>query len=148
MQNHADPIKSQPNESEKSVVVRSLIADTIKVVVLDYHNLYLNGFCTVLNLIGFNVIGKAQKGMELIRFLATQEQPDILIINYKTTRPKTLIVVKVVKRKYPFIKVIVNTQYTSKLLLNELEIIGVEGFIMKTYDKEQITNTLLTIYNS
>jgi DNA-binding NarL/FixJ family response regulator len=147
MQSNADPIKSQSNEPEKPAI-RTLFTNSIKVVVLDYHSQYLEGFCTFLNLIGFNVIWKVQKGMELIKLLATKDLPDILIINYKTTKPKTLIVIKVVKRKYPFIKVIVNTQYASKLLINELEIIGVEAVIMKTYDKEQITNTLMAIYNS
>lgn len=146
MQNNADPIKSQPNEPERPVT-RSLLADKIKVVVQDYHGLYLGALVETLLCSRFDVIGQAVDEMKLMELLSLNILPDIVIVNYKTSNPKTLNLARMVKEKYPFIKVVINTQYTSKLLLNELKRIRVEGFLLKAYDKEQITNTLLTIYN-
>lgn len=147
MESNTSLVVSQPNQPHNPVI-HTLFIHKIKVVVLDYHSLYLDGFCTFLNLNGCNVIGRSRTGTELIRLLTTNELPDLTIINYKTTKPKTLIVARVLKRKYPSLKVIINTQYTSKLLQDELDKIGVEGLILKTeYDKKQIIEVLLATYN-
>lgn len=133
------------NEPEKPIHTPS--ADSIKVVVHDYHGLYLGALVEMLRFGGFDVIGQAIDEMKLMELLSCNSLPDIVIVNYKTNEPKTLNLARVVKEMHPFIKVVINTQYTSKLLLSELKRIGIEGFIIKTHDKEQIANTLLAIYN-
>lgn len=146
MQGSPDPIQRKPTEPEKSVI-DTPFANKIKVVVHDYHGLYLGALVEMLRFGGFDVVGQAIDEMKLMELLSLNSIPDIAIVNYKTSDPKTLDLARLVKERYPFIKVVINTQYTSKLLLNELKRIQVEGFIIKTSDKEQITNTLLAIYN-
>jgi DNA-binding NarL/FixJ family response regulator len=146
MQINTDPIKSHPNEQEKPAI-HAPLANKIRVIVQDYHGLYLGALVEMLRLGGFDVIERAIDELKLTELLSRNSLPDIVIVNYKTSDPKTLDLARVVKEKHPFIKVVINTQYTSKLLLNELKRIGVEGFIIKTHDKEQITNTLLAVYN-
>ena len=147
MESNTSPITGQPNEPKKPVI-RTLLANKIKVVLQDYHSQYLAGFSTFLNLAGFNVVAGVSSEIDLIVYLNSNTLPDILIINYKSTQPQTLDLARLVKEKYPFLMVIINTQYISELLLNELKCIGIEGFILKAvYDKNQITTTLLTVYN-
>lgn len=139
--------ENQSNESVKPVI-HTLFRIKIKIMVLDYHDLYLNGFTAILRIMGFNVIGQARDGIELFEILCQNELPDIIIINYKISRPETFNVARLVKEKYVHIKVIINTQYTSRRLLDEMKGIGIEGLILKSvYDNEQINETLFTIYN-
>jgi DNA-binding NarL/FixJ family response regulator len=146
MESNTSLIIGHQNEPGKPVF-RTPLANSIKVVVQDYHGLYLGALAEMLRFGGFDVIGQAIDEKELMGLLSRNSLPDMVIVNYKTSEPKTLELARVVKEKHPFIKVVINTQYTSKLLLNELKRIGVEGFIIKTHDKEQITNTLLAVYN-
>jgi DNA-binding NarL/FixJ family response regulator len=147
MQSNANPINSQPNEPDQPAI-HTLFINGINIVVLDYHDLYLVGFVAFLQLIGFNVTGKARKGTELLNLLGTNELPDIAIINYKTTQPQTLNVAKLVRDKYPNVKIVINTQYLSLSLLNELNKVGIDGLILKTeYSKQQIIEVLQAVYN-
>jgi DNA-binding NarL/FixJ family response regulator len=147
MENNIDPIKRQPNEPEKPVIHTQLA--NIKVVVQDYHGLYLGGIATVLRSAGFNVIGQVSGVMQLMKILSANNNIDIVIINYKVTKPITLNLAKVVKRNYPYLKIVLNTQYVTTLLFYEMMKIGIEGYFVKGIeDKDEIKNKLLSIYNS
>ena len=145
MESNTSLIIGQPNEQEKPAIHTPLAK--IRVVVQDYHGLYLGALVEILRFGGFDLIGHAIDEMKLMELLSLNSLPDLVIVNYKTSEPKTLELASAVKEKHPFIKVVINTQYASKLLLGELKRIKVEGFIIKTHDKEQIINSLLAVYN-
>lgn len=146
MQNNADSIQSQPNEPEKQL--NRTLSYNIQVLLHDYHSQYLTGFCSFLTLAGFNVVAGVGSEIDLMNYLNSNPLPDIVIINYKTTQPKTLNVAKLVRDKYPNVKIVINTQYINLSLLSELNKVGIDGFILKTeYSKTQIIEVLQAVYD-
>ena len=119
----------------------------IKVMVEDYHCLYLEAFVMFLLHNGFTVIGQAHNGIELMESINPLELPDIVIINYKTSKPESLNPARLIKKLHPGIKVIINTQFNYRIPFEEMKEIGIEGLLIKAkHDSPQIIKILHSVY--
>lgn len=124
------------------------LSNHIKVIVEDYHSLYLEAFSMLLRINGFNVIGQAHNGTQLMESINPNELPDIAIINYKTSKRESLNAAHLIKQHYPVIKVIINTQFNYNIPVDEMKRIGIEGWIIKAnHDTSQIIKALHLVYN-
>ena len=97
---------------------------------------------------GFNVIGQANNGMELLESISPNRLPDIVIVNYKTSRPGTLDSARLIKQRYHDIKVIVNTQFDYCVPIKAMKEIGVEGLLIKAkHNSMQIIQIIHSVYS-
>ena len=111
--------------------VNTPINSTINVLVQDYHNLYREGFITLLRINGINVVGEVQNGIDVLQVIDPDNLPDIAIINYKTSKRESLNAACLIKEQYPRIKVIINTQFNYSIPVDRIKQIGIEGIIIK-----------------
>ena len=126
--------------------IRSLY-NQIRVVIQDYNDSFLEGFARVLSYSGFNIVGKVSNKQQLMKTLYKDKCVDVIIINYKKTQPKTLNLVRWLKWKYPSMKVIIHTQYTTSMLIKEVQQMGIEGIMLKSIDDlSQIKLKILAAY--
>ena len=119
----------------------------IRVMVEDYHCLYLEAFVMFLLHNGFDIVGQANDGIKLIESINPLELPDIVIINYKISKPESLNAARLIKQHHPAIKVIINTQFDYRIPFEEMKEIGIEGLLIKAkHDSPQIIKILYSVY--
>ncbi len=60
--------------------------------------------------------------------------PEIVIVSYKSTKPETIDSVKWINIKYPSIKVIITTQFSSKQTIEQCKSVNIFGVIYRSSD--------------
>ena len=147
MESGTSLVANQPNESSNPEI-HTLSPNNVKVMVQDYHSLYLEGFTWTLRQLGFNVIGSSQDATGLIESLHNIGLPDIAIINYKTSSRQTLDLAREVKGNYPEVKVVMNVAANFHVPIDEMKRIGIEGVIYKVHHSTVLfVQALHTVYN-
>jgi DNA-binding NarL/FixJ family response regulator len=120
----------------------------IKIIVADCHTDYIEVFIKLLRNSGFNVVGQVPNGAQLIEAINPGNMPDIVVIQYKTSKPETLNAAIWIKKNYPVIKVVINTQFNNNIPFEEIKRLGIEGIIIKAnHDEKKIIEILHSVYN-
>ena len=114
---------------------------SIKVLLADDHPIILDGLQMVLsNDKSINVIGTAANGDEVIDFLGKKEI-DLIILDINMPKMDGITCSRILKKEYPWIKVIILTMYPQKSFVNEIVKIGIDGCLLKNNTgKELITS--------
>ena len=120
----------------------------IKVLVQDYHDLYREGFAMLLRIHGIMVTGEVQNGIDVLQAINPTNPPDIAVINYKTSKLESLNTACLVKRIYPNIKVIINSQFHYSIPVELIKGMGIEGIIIKAiHSTPQMIDAIRIVYN-
>ena len=122
--------------------------NTIKILLVDDHKLFLDGLRLVLrkaeNLI---IKGEAHNGIEALEFLKKNEI-DLIITDVNMPEMSGTELTKKVKELYPEIKVLVLTQSDEKSVINEIIQSEAEGYLLKKIDKEELIFAINKIINN
>lgn len=103
----------------------------MKVFLTDDHAILLDGLIKILaSEDGLEVIGTALTVQETFDKL-TRQTPDLLISDYNLPDGDGLEIVKKVKRKYPYIKILILSMHDEAHLVQEILKEGINGYILK-----------------
>ena len=121
---------------------------TTKLYIVDDHRIVIDGISSFF--IGnteFELIGNALSGQELFNDLK-QKTPDILLLDIKLPGLSGIQIAKIVKNKYPNIKIIFLSANTDEDSLNEAISAGGVGYFSKDIDEEEFFIGLTKIKNN
>lgn len=93
-----------------------------------------------------NVI-EAVDGIEAIDYI-TQHQPDIAILDVQMPKKNGLEVARFLKDNHPDTKIIILTMVEDRKVLAEALAIGVDGFVLKGNDIEEVISCVQAIQNN
>jgi len=79
-----------------------------------------------------------QDGIGLLREIL----PDLIVLDMKLPDMSGIEILKICKREYPQIKVIVNTGYVDQKLIDEAEKLGRDTFLQKPFDLERLKSEI------
>lgn len=106
-------------------------AKEIRILVADDHVLIRHG---IKNIVKANdalqVVGEASSGEELMGFLETAEV-DLIILDISMPGIGGMGTIKMVKGKYPWIRILMLTMYKSKQYFYDAMSAGADGYLMK-----------------
>ena len=120
-------------------------ARTIRVLVVDDHEVVREGLCTLLSEEpDITVVGMASSGAEGIK-KANQLKPDILLMDIKMPDMDGFTATRQITRRQPDARVIMLTGYESVLYVSEAVQIGVKGFVSKDCPRRLISNTIRVV---
>ena len=140
--------KYQPCPTPEANTPVGYTSAEIKVLVQDYHDLYREAFIAVLRINGINVISEIQDGIDILQAITPANQPEIAIINYKTSKRESLNAACSIKERYPHIKVIINSQFNYGLPIDRIIQIGIEGIIIKAiHSTAHVISTIRLVYS-
>lgn len=112
---------------------------SIKIVIVDDHELYRTGIHTFLSKDpSIEILGEASCDKELFRLLDNGVRPDILLLDIILPGQKGTDIARIVKHIYPDIKIVMLSSETSEDLIVELSEIGINGFISKASQREEL----------
>ena len=118
---------------------------TIKVLVVDDHNVVREGLRRILELDNeIEVIGEARNGEEAIK-KADSLSPDVIIMDLKMPGMDGIVATREIKKRFPDVNILVLTLYAEDFVRQAVEA-GASGYLLKDSDCEQIIRAIHEVY--
>ncbi|RZK52050.1 MAG: response regulator transcription factor [Pedobacter sp.] len=116
----------------------------LKVFIADDHQILIDGIVSFFNeLEGFEVIGYANDGINLLRDIAVKT-PDIILLDLNMPKLDGISTLKKLKENYPNIKVIILSNYHQSQLIKETKSLGASGYVLKNGSKSDLLAAIET----
>jgi DNA-binding NarL/FixJ family response regulator len=114
----------------------------IKIAIADDYPVYREGLQVTLSADEqLEVIIEADNGRELLEKMAVQ-LPDLVIMDYKMPEMDGMAATRIIKEKYPAVKVLVISMYHDEKFIRHLMDNGADGYLLKDAEPEQILSTV------
>ena len=111
---------------------------TIRLVIADDHEIFRKGLSSLFkNQLGFEVIGEAGDGDEVLNVLSKHE-PEILLLDISMPKVNGLSAVPEIKKRFPKVKIILLTMHEEPPFLNKALALGANGYVLKTTGEEEL----------
>ena len=114
----------------------------IRLIITDDHPVIRDGIKTVLaNEKEIELVGCAADGAELMELLETKEA-DVILMDINMPGINGIEATKLVKKKYPDIKVISFSQYDEKRFIKQMLKNGASGYLLKNSSAGEMVNAI------
>lgn len=114
----------------------------IKIAIADDYPIYRDGLLVTLSSDeNLEVIFEADNGRELLEKMTTTV-PDLVIMDYKMPEMDGMTATRLIKEKYPAVKVLVISMFHDEKFINHLMDNGADGYLLKDAEPEQIMSTI------
>ncbi|MGW8123672.1 response regulator [Roseivirga echinicomitans] len=108
-----------------------------QVIIADDHQLVLDGFVSIINeMKEVEVVAAVNSGNEAIKIIEKQSI-DLVITDIEMPEIDGISLLKLLKRDYPTIKVMMVSMYHEAHLIKQLIQLQVDGYILKSDDSEE-----------
>ena len=123
------------------------IYNEVKIIIADDHDIFLDGLISIFeNEKLFAIIDRANNGLELLECLKTHE-PDVILIDILMPKMNGIEATKIIKEKYPQIRILALTFRDDDDSLIEMIEAGANGYIIKSAHKNEIIEGICAVYN-
>lgn len=114
------------------------MSEKVKIIIADDHHLVRSGIIKILNEHeSFEVISEAENGKVAIEKCEILK-PDVLLLDLDMPVLNGLEAVPIIKKKMPDLKVGILTMHKEKFLVEKLIKLGVEGYLYKSSEPEDL----------
>lgn len=119
----------------------------IRLLIADDHAILRDGIVSLLRSEkSFAVLGTAANGYEVLDLIAKNEY-DVCLLDINMPGLDGIETAKLVKAKKPDIKIIMLTTYNDREIISELIFIGVNGYLLKNSDKQELVEAVQRVMN-
>jgi DNA-binding NarL/FixJ family response regulator len=117
----------------------------LRIVIADDHPLLVDGLKRMLEEIeGVEVPACTDNGLQLLGIL--RETPaDLVLLDLHMPKLDGIDTLKILKKEFPKLKVIVFTNYNQPKLIKEIKLLGAEGFLLKNSTPATIKEAITSI---
>lgn len=120
------------------------MAESIKLQLVDDHEIFLEGLINLLNEDWIEITGTAENGKEALD-IVNENPPDILITDLSMPEMSGVELVKVLKEEYPEVKVLVLTMHNDRPTISEIVMAEAEGYLLKNSSKKELIKAIKRI---
>lgn len=118
------------------------------ILIADDHPLLLIGLRGIINTLqGYQLIAEATNGIDAVKF-AKEKSPDISIIDLELPGLNGIEVLRSIKKLSKLKKVAILTSHKEEKYLRQALDLGADGYLLKDFANEEITNCLLHFENN
>lgn len=119
-----------------------ILMHKLKIAIADDYPVYREGLQVTLSANeNLEVIFEADNGRELLEKMAVQ-LPDLVIMDYKMPEMDGMAATRIIKERYPAVKVLVISMYHDEKFIHHLMDNGADGYLLKDAEPEQILSTV------
>lgn len=119
----------------------------INIVIVDDHKMFLQGISLLLDTIeNIAITGIATNGQEAL-LLLDNKNIDVILLDINMPDMDGIELSKIIKKKYPNIKILIVSTYSNTQIVSRLIRIGIDGYVLKNAGKEILHNAIKTIHN-
>lgn len=120
----------------------------IKIAIADDYTIYRDGLKIGLTQDeNLEVMLEAADGEDLIKGIET-DMPDVIIMDLKMPVMDGMEATKVIKKKYPDMKILVVTMYDDEKFVIHLMEIGANGYLLKNAEAEEIRKAVYSVHET
>jgi DNA-binding NarL/FixJ family response regulator len=120
----------------------------IKIAIADDYTIYREGL--KIGLVqdeNLEVMLEAADGEDLIKGIET-DMPDVIIMDLKMPVMDGMEATKLIKKKYPDMKILVVTMYDDEKFVIHLMEIGANGYLLKNAEAEEIRKAIYSVHET
>ena len=118
----------------------------LKVLITDDHQMLIDGIKSLLRKEkNIQIVAEANCGKDALDILRKRNDINLLITDINMPEMSGTELVKIVKKDFPEIKVLVLTMYNDPAIVNEILMVEAEGFILKNTGKQELINAIYKI---
>lgn len=118
----------------------------IKVAIADDHALIREGLIRILACEeGLDIVIESESGNDLLKKMEN-ESPDIVLLDMNMEDVDGITALKIIKDKWPKVKVIMLTVEKQKRKIKEALFFGAEGYVLKESAGSEITKAIKSVY--
>ncbi|EDP97659.1 response regulator transcription factor [Kordia algicida OT-1] len=119
----------------------------LNIIIADDHQIVIDGLKSLLVAHPhIKVVGEASDGEEALK-LIENNTVNIAVLDISMPKMNGVETTKIIKKKYPYIKILILTMHDGDEFIHELFEIGADGYILKNRGKEEFVEALETINN-
>lgn len=116
-----------------------------RILIADDHQMFIDGIKSLLSSNNqFSVIGEAHNGQEVVDFIS-KEKVDIVLLDMNMPVMDGMQALKIIKEKFPIVKVVMLTMFSTRDYIEKLLKAGANGYILKNTGKEELTLGIETV---
>lgn len=121
--------------------------EKIKIIIADDHTMFLQGIVSLLESEeNITILGKAENGKTIFK-LMENTLPNIILLDISMPEMDGIEVTKLLKQKYPFIKILIVSTHSNIQMIAKLIRMGVDGYLLKNAEKRELLHAINTIQN-
>ncbi|WP_318455372.1 response regulator transcription factor [Photobacterium leiognathi] len=118
---------------------------TIKVVIVDDHQVVIDGFMARLQLEpDIDVIGTASNGIEALEVIS-QFDPDVILMDISMPIMNGIDATAQIKKQYPDAKVLMLTMHDNREYIMKVMQVGAMGYMLKEISAEKMVQAIKTV---
>ncbi len=119
----------------------------IRLVIADDHPIIINGVKTLLESEkDIELIKEVNNGAELVEFLE-HNKTDVILLDINMPEMNGIDACKIIRHRFPDIKVLVFSQYSEKRFVKRLLKCGAKGYLLKNSGSTEIITAINMVYN-
>ncbi|MEN8116532.1 MAG: response regulator transcription factor [Bacteroidota bacterium] len=119
---------------------------SIKVIIADDHQLFIDGIKSILaKELNISIIAEASNGLELIKLLERGLIPHIIITDIRMPVMDGIVATKVTTKEHPHIPVLALTMFDQSADVYEMLEAGAKGYVTKDVNKEELVTAIQTL---
>jgi DNA-binding NarL/FixJ family response regulator len=118
----------------------------MKFVIADDHKIFRQGLrYALVDDHRLKCLGEAENGIELLNLIEKQ-RPDVALVDVKMPEMDGIEATKRIRASYPGIKILILTTYDDENLILHLLDIGINGFLLKNAEPDEIKKAIYYVY--
>jgi DNA-binding NarL/FixJ family response regulator len=122
------------------------MTDTIKIVIVDDHEIFRNGLKMILGrLKHIDIVGEAANGQEFLA-LIKHTACDVVLMDIEMPVMNGIEATSAAMKENPELKIIALTMFQEDDYIQSMMDAGVKGFLIKNVGKETLDKAILTVY--
>ncbi|MXO07070.1 response regulator transcription factor [Flavobacterium sp. HBTb2-11-1] len=117
----------------------------VNLLIADDHTMFLQGITALLEQEpNINVIDKAINGIEALE-IVKKGIVDFVILDISMPEMDGIELSKILKKQYPNVKILIVSTHSNVMVVSRLIRIGVNGYLLKNAEKEELLKAINTI---
>jgi len=118
----------------------------INILIADDHQLLIDGIkATLAGIDDFNIVAEVYNGYQVLEKLDAGLAVDIILMDINMPKLDGLACTKMVKKKYPKIRIIALSQYDEKRFVKQMLKNGAMGYLLKDTGKDVLEKAIRTV---
>ncbi|MFB9079220.1 response regulator [Flavobacterium procerum] len=121
--------------------------NTINLLIADDHTMFLQGLISLLvQESNITIVDKAINGIEALEII-NKGVVDFIILDISMPDMDGIELSKILRKKHPNIKILIVSTHSNVMIISRLIRIGVNGYLLKNAEKEELLKAINTIAN-
>jgi DNA-binding NarL/FixJ family response regulator len=118
----------------------------ITIAIADDHEIFLDGLSLMLSRQqNFSICGQVSNGLHLLELVGSK-RPDLVLTDIKMPVMDGIETTKLIRQKYPEVKVIALSMFDEEKLIIEMLEAGASGYLLKNAHKNEIIDAVTSVY--